>query len=137
MGEEVASPVNGSGVLPVEYKVLLKPDPVEEKTKGGIIVPTEAKEKEERENVMATLIGVGGRAFQDPEWGDPTPRIGDRVRVSRYAGYSFRGSDGEAYQLCQDKDICGVVVEELPKELSHSDQPDNAGDGVYGHLRSV
>jgi len=128
--------VNGSGVQPVEYKVLLLSDHIERTTSGGIILPSQAREKEQKERVVATLVAVGGRAFMDPEWGDPTPEVGKRVRVAKYAGYFFTGADDRVYQLCQDKDIAGIVIEDAPEEMSATDQPDFAGDGKYTGLRS-
>ena len=127
---------NKSGFVPCEYKVLVKPDKVEE-IRGHIVIPDQIREKEMREREDVTLIAVGGTAFTEPDWGDPTPQPGDRVKIAKYAGYFFKGADGEWYQVCNDKDIAGLLVEEpQEKPLSPSDQPDYAGDGKYSHLRS-
>ena len=127
---------NTSGFQPCEYKVLVKPDKVEE-VQGSIIIPSQICDKEMRQREDVTLVAVGGTAFTEPAWGDPTPKPGDRVKIAKYAGYFFKGADGEWYQVCNDKDIAGLVLAE-PKEKvwSASDQPDGAGDGEYAHLRS-
>jgi len=127
---------NKSGVLPCEYKVLVKPDKVEE-MQGKLYIPPQVADKEMRARDDVTLVAVGGTAFTEPNWGDPTPKPGDRVKIAKYAGYFFKGADGEWYQVCNDKDIAGIVLAEpVEKEWSASNQPDGAGDGEYANLRS-
>lgn len=103
--------LNESGVQPVEVKVLVLPDPVEEKTKGGLHIPDMAKEKEEWKTVKATLVAVGGDAFYD--WkGDPLPRVGDRVYIAVNSGMVIKGVDGQKYRMLNDKDIVGIITKE-------------------------
>jgi len=105
---------NKSGLQPVEYKVVVLQDEVEEKTAGGIYLPQDTQEKEQMAEVNGTLIAVGSMAFCDGLnglWPEPVPEPGDRVLVSKYAGYTFKGKDGKQYQCCQDKDILGIWKE--------------------------
>jgi len=127
---------NTSGFVPCEYKVLVRPDKVEE-SRGQIIIPPQIRDKEMREREDVTLIAAGGTAFTEPTWGDPTPKPGDRVKIAKYAGYFFKGADDQWYQVCNDKDIAGILIAEpAEKELHDTDQPDYAGDGKYSYLRS-
>ena len=71
-------------IQPVEYKVLIELDVLEEKTSMGIIIPANRLERDQMAQTRATLIAVGGNAFED--WGDPKPKVGDRVLVQKYAG---------------------------------------------------
>jgi len=106
---------NTSGLEPVEYKVVVLQDAVEEKTKGGIYLPQDTQEKEQIAEVNGTLIAVGGLAFHDginSPWWPPIPKPGDRVLVSKYSGFMFEGTDGKKYQCCQDKDILGIWKKE-------------------------
>lgn len=104
---------NKSGVMPVEYKVVVKLDPVEEKTASGLIFkPDAVKDKERWQTIRATLVAVGGLAFTNPDWGDPTPEPGDRVYVAVAAGIVHKGNDGEEYRICRDQDIAGILIEE-------------------------
>jgi len=130
---------NNSGQRPVEYKVLIKTNQVERTSDGGIYYPETVREKEKRERVHAMLVAVGGLAFKDPDWGDPTPKVGEVVQVHKYAGERWEDfGDGCAYKIINDKDILAIVDStELEIELADSDQPDHAGDGVYSHLRSA
>ena len=101
---------NESGIKPVEYKVLVRPDKVEEKTKGGIVLPNQTKERDEHAQTKGTLIEVGGNAFED--WRGEKPKSGDRIVFTKYAGVRIEGTDGETYQVIHDKDIAAVLTKE-------------------------
>lgn len=98
--------VNESGLRPVEFKVLILPDEVKEKTKGGIILPDMTKERQEMAQVKGTIVGVGADAFAD--WTEKLV-AGDRVYYGKYAGYTVTGNDGKEYRLVNDKDIVAVL----------------------------
>ena len=105
---------NESGIRPVEYKILIKPDIVEEKTAGGIIKPDKTHEMEGWAQVKGTLVAIGGAAFGDPFTAEEHDCLvpGARVYYSKYSGITFTGSDGEEYRICADKDLGGVVENE-------------------------
>ena len=100
--------INTSGMKPVEYKVLIKPVKVEEKSKGGIIMPDVARDKEKYATVKGMLIDVGEIAFTDPDW-LLKPKRGQMVMYDRYAGGLVKGDDGEEYRLINDKEICAIL----------------------------
>ena len=102
--------MNESGIKPVEYKVLVKPKKVEEKTAGGIYLPDETREKEQFGMHEGELIAVSPMAFTDPKWLD-CPQVGETVVYGRYAGRQLVGEDGEKYRLMDDKEIGGVRYE--------------------------
>jgi len=105
---------NTSGILPVEDKVLLLPDQVQEKS-GALYKPEVALQQEQMAQVRALLVAVGGNAFED--WDPPVPRVGDRVMVCKYAGIlDIPGADDNRYQLCTDRDITAILTEDLPPE---------------------
>jgi co-chaperonin GroES (HSP10) len=69
--------MNASGINPCDVKVLVLPDPVEEVTKGGIIRPDTARERDKFAAMNGTLIATGPNAFA--EWGQgngPSPAPG-------------------------------------------------------------
>ena len=53
---------NNSGIVPIDKRVLVMPDPVSEKI-GSIFIPETHKEKEEYAQTLATVIAVGETAF--------------------------------------------------------------------------
>lgn len=97
---------NRSGIVPVEYKVLILPDSVKERTAGGIILPEMMKDREQMAQVKGKIVAVGGDAFAD--WKD-SPLPGMRVYFGKYAGYTVIGDDGQEYRLVNDKDIVATL----------------------------
>lgn len=111
---------NTSGLIPVEYKIVVLLDEVQKKTEGGIYLPDNTHEREQMAQVKGTLIAVGGMAFNEGyegEWKGTIPKPGDRVLVSKYPGATFEGDDGKEYQCCQDKDILGIWQKEKKKDV--------------------
>ena len=104
---------NKSGIRPVEFKILILPDPVEETTAGGIIKPQRAHEMEQWAQVKGTLVALGGRAFSD--WSEADREVlkpGARVYYRKYEGIVIPGADDQEYRLCNDKDVGGLVENE-------------------------
>ena len=100
---------NPSKLNPVEYKILIKPEDIETVTKGGIIIPLTSADKLKMEQVIATIIAIGGNAFED--FKKPVPKVGDKVYVAKFAGYEVRGADKVKYRLVNDKDVAAVIGE--------------------------
>jgi len=107
---------NPSGVTPVEYNIIVRPDPVEEKTKGGVIKPQTMTEQEEWASTKATVMAMSPMAFRKTANGDawegPAPVEGGRVMFARYAGKRFEGADGETYVVLKDEDVIGIIEAE-------------------------
>ena len=110
--EPEATSANPTGITPTEFKVLILPDPVEEVTKGGIIVPTSKAEADKYATIEGRIVAVSHLAFTyatAEEWGDNKPKPGDRVIFAKYAGVRHKAKDGQEYLLVNDKDVCAVV----------------------------
>lgn len=106
---------NTSGVIPKGRAVLLKPYMVEEKTAGGIVLPTQVQQKDQLAEQRAVVVAIGPTAWRD----EPEPRamIGDRILFSKWAGYQFNSTyDGEVYRVVNDSDIFMVIVKEKGDE---------------------
>lgn len=104
--------LNTTGILPTEYKVLVKPDKMEEKTAGGIIIPDEALERKQAAATKGRIIDVSPLAFKYDDWPDDerVPEAGDRIAFARYAGVAIE-SNGEDYRLINDKDCIAILRE--------------------------
>ncbi len=95
---------NPSGITPVDLKVLVKPDPIEEVTKGGIILADTSKDKAKYAGTKATLVAIGPNAFK--EWGAGKGlNVGDRVLFAQYSGAWIKGADGQDYMIMNDQDL--------------------------------
>jgi co-chaperonin GroES (HSP10) len=107
--------INTTGINPTEFKVLIAPKPVEEVTKGGIILATQTTDSEKYATIEGTIIAVSPLAFiyaSPQEWADNNavkPKPGDRVIFAKYAGVRHKAKDGQEYLLVNDKDIVATV----------------------------
>ncbi len=103
--------MNKSGILPVEFNVLVQPDPVKEKTAGGLLLPETTIERDEFGRTEGVMVAASPLAFTYAEWPDDAmkPKVGDRVVFPRYQAVTMKGRDGVDYWMMKDKAICGVM----------------------------
>ena len=99
------------GLRPMGYNVLVALDVVEEKTLGGIILPTKHVERENSASEKGRIVDVSQMAFTGGDWSGvtDTPATGDVVMFQRYAGTEFEGDDGCKYRIVTDSDLKGVL----------------------------
>lgn len=104
---------NSSGINPLDMRVLVRPDPVEQRTAGGIIIPDSAREQKEHAQVKATLVAVGTNAWCEAKAtrGFVAPEAGARVMIAKYGGVLVTGNDGADYRIMNDADITAVLEE--------------------------
>lgn len=102
---------NNSGIRPVDYKVLVLPQEIERKTKGGLILADQTVEKEEFGRKEGILVAVSPMAFKFADWPADVspPKVGDRVMFSKYQAEQVQGRDGATYWIMNDKSIMAVI----------------------------
>ena len=102
---------NPSGIFPTEYRVLIRPQVLEEKTKGGIIIPDERRERDQFAVLEGELVAVSPLAFSYHDWPEGTspPQVGDRVLFAKFAGSKQKGADGVEYRLINDRDVTAIL----------------------------
>jgi chaperonin GroES len=94
-------------IIPSHERILLKRVGEGEKTKGGIVVPDTAKEKQ----MQAKVIAVGkGEVNKEGKLILSEVKEGDRVLLSRYAGANIKIEGGE-HLIVRENDILGIVEE--------------------------
>lgn len=101
------------------HRILIKPEPVEEVSKGGIVIarPGNRDKLEQQATDRGTVVGVGPMCwknfdFDKPGW-QPWCKPGDKVVFARYAGKSIINPETkEEFFLMNDEDI-QVVLEEV------------------------
>ena len=76
----------------------------EEKTKSGIVLPTQSKEKPQEAEVIA--VGPGGKVKGEEI--EMMVKPGDRVIYSKYSGTEVK-FDGETYIIIRQSDILAIV----------------------------
>ncbi|MEW6447121.1 MAG: co-chaperone GroES [Bacillota bacterium] len=92
-------------IRPLGERVVVKPLPMEEVTKGGIVLPDTAKEKPQKGEV--TAVGPG-RLLDNGQRVPIDLKVGDKVLYSKYAGNEIK-LDGEEYLILRENDILGVI----------------------------
>ena len=93
-------------IVPVGHRVLLKPEKIEEVSKGGIVIATESVRKQEQQaQVIGEVIAIGADCWR--EFDAPWCKVGDRVTYQKFSGMKL--PNDEECILINDLDITGVV----------------------------
>jgi chaperonin GroES len=79
-------------IQPLGDRVVIKPTPKEEVSRGGIVLPDTAKEKPQEGKIVA--VGPG-RLTEDGNRIAMEVKKGDKVIYSKYAGTEFKVDDEE------------------------------------------
>ena len=95
---------NESGLTVTADKILVRPDKVEEKSSGGILIASVTKDREEMAQIRGTIIDMGQTAHLCPEM--KGIEIGDSVLHARYAGAEFP-VNGIRYRILRAVDVLG------------------------------
>lgn len=106
-------------IKPCGTKLLVKVLPVEEVSKGGIIIETASSQQRERQGRdLGEVISMGPLAFRGykgcldlngcQDWG---VKIGDTVEFRRYDGKIPRPDGYEDYRYIDDEDVIAVIEE--------------------------
>lgn len=100
-----------SGLRPIDYSLIVYPDEVEKKTKGGIILTDDTIERDQNATTRAEVVAVSPLAFNYEDYPEGfAPKVGDRVVFGRYKGYTIVGRDGKTYRVLNDRDVRCVEV---------------------------
>ncbi|NLY09254.1 MAG: co-chaperone GroES [Tissierellia bacterium] len=90
-------------LIPLGDRVVIKKIEMEEKTKGGIVLPSSAKEQPS----MAEVLAIGDGILNDEKKKDEIA-VGDKVIFSKYAGTEVN-VDGDEQTIVKLADILAVV----------------------------
>jgi|SRR5690606_27869826 chaperonin GroES len=93
-----------TSIKPLSDRVVVKPEPAEEKTSSGLYIPDTAKEKPQRGKVIA----VGEGRYENGTKISMTVKEGDTVLYGKYSGTEVT-LDGEEYLIMRETDILGIV----------------------------
>ncbi len=91
-------------LVPLGDKVIIKQIEAEEKTKGGLILTTQSKEKPQ----MAEVIAVGPGGEVNGYEVKMTVKEGDKVIYTKYAGTEVK-FEGEEYIVVKQNDILAII----------------------------
>lgn len=91
-------------IRPLGDRVVIRMLETEETTKGGIVLPSSAKEKPQ----VAEIIAVGPGGIVDGKDVIMEVEIGDHVLISKYAGTEIKIDDQE-FTILRQGDILAIV----------------------------
>ncbi|CAI0406440.1 unnamed protein product [Linum tenue] len=94
-----------TSIKPLGDRVLVKIKTVEEKTGGGILLPSSAQSKPQGGEVVA----VGEGKSISSKTLDISVKVGNTVLYSKYAGNDFKGTDGSNYIALRASDVMAVL----------------------------
>ncbi len=92
-------------ISPLADRVMIKPTPKEDVSKGGIILPDTAKEKPQEGQIVAA---GPGRLTEDGKRIAMEVKVGDKVIYAKYAGMEIK-LDGEEYLIVRESDVLGKL----------------------------
>lgn len=93
-----------SKIKPLSDRVLVQPEPAEEKTSSGIIIPDTAKEKPQE----GTVVAAGPGKVENGTKIDMSVKEGDKVLYGKYSGTEIT-LDGGEYLIMREADILGII----------------------------
>ncbi len=91
-------------IKPLGDRVVIRPEPAEEKTASGLYIPDAAKEKPQRGKV----VSVGPGRVENGTKIDMTVKPDDVVLYGKYAGTEITIGDEELL-IMRETDILGIV----------------------------
>lgn len=92
-------------IKPLGDKVLVEVLEAEERTKGGIVLPDNAKEKPQQ----AKVVAVGkGKVTDDGKVVTPEVKVGDTIIFGKYSGTELK-IDERTLLMLSEGDILGIV----------------------------
>jgi chaperonin GroES len=91
---------------PLHDRLLVKRNPAEEVSKGGIIIPDSAKEKP----IEGTVVAVGnGKILDDGKVRPLEVKVDDVVLFGKYSGTEIK-MDGQEHIILREDEVLGIVV---------------------------
>jgi chaperonin GroES len=92
-------------IRPLQDRLVVKRLAVEEKTKGGIIIPDTAKEKP----IEGEVIAVGnGKVLDDGKVRALDVKQGDRILFGKYSGTEIK-IDGVEHLILREDEVLGII----------------------------
>lgn len=96
-------------VIPSGYHILVEPVEAKQKSKGGILMPDRAVEREQAACVVGLVLAMGPDCYIGDKYvNGPWCKEGDYVLFRAYSGTRVRIA-GKEYRIINDDTVEGVV----------------------------
>ena len=98
---------NESGLHPKGHAVLVRTVELEEMKASLIHIPASVRTTSAAMEHRAVVVEIGAEAWIEEK--EPRAKVGDKVMITRMAGFVAVGNDELVYRLVNDRDIfCSV-----------------------------
>lgn len=101
---------------PTGWRILVMPYQGTVKTKGGLHLPDEVRERETVATVVAYVLKLGPLAYSDKKYGSAWCEEGQWVCIGRYSGSRFKIDGGEV-RIINDDEVIATILE--PDDVKH------------------
>ena len=103
-------------VIPVGWRILVRPFEPPKQSAGGIALPDEARESEEHLTYVGQIVAMGDLCYRAVTRSgisladmDPKPKVGDWIMYGTYGGQKVITKAGTKYLMMNDDGIMGIV----------------------------
>ena len=94
-------------IKPLGDRIIVRPLEAQEKTKGGIVLPDNAKEKPQEGEVVA--VGKG-KVKENGDFQAMELKAGNRILYGKYSGTEITTKEGEELLIMREDDVFAVVA---------------------------
>lgn len=103
-------------IVPIGWRVLIRPYEVSAQTASGLFLPDEVKESEDLLTYVGQIVAMGSECFKivtrsgiDMSNIDPKPKVGDWIMYGTYGGQTIKTKAGVKYIVMNDDGIMGIA----------------------------
>lgn len=110
-----AAPKKELTITPCGYMVLVSPLQVRDRSKGGVYIPDQVREREANLAYVGEVLDLGPDAYKDEDKFPSGARckVGDYVLFGRYTGSKVSLKEGDL-RLLNDDEVLAVVNDPEP-----------------------
>jgi co-chaperonin GroES (HSP10) len=99
-------------VQAIGFNAVVAIEAIDERSKGGIILPDSERDKKDVTAMRGRLVSLGEAAFDYAKFDEPPLKVGDAVMIASLAGKRITGVDDKHYRIMTDRDLIGRIVED-------------------------
>ena len=101
----MSASANTMKIRPLSDRIVVQPEELETKTKGGIYIPDTA---DKDKPMKGKIIAIGNGKYIDGKMQPLQVKVGDTILFGKYSGTSIKLEDVE-FLVMREEDVMGVL----------------------------
>ena len=101
----MSASANTMKIRPLSDRIVVKPEELETKTKGGIYIPDTA---DKDKPMKGKIVAIGNGKYVDGKMQPLQVQVGDTILFGKYSGTSIKLDDMELLVM-REEDVMGVL----------------------------